>query len=266
MKNIKKTILPIRRTTIFFSLFSAFVFALCAPASPVRASLTAVTPENVLTLVNIERHAVGLPPLSMNDDLTRAAQTKLVDMFRNDYFAHTAPNGTTPWFWIEQSGYPYVYAGENLAMNFTSVTEQHHAWMNSATHRQNILSDRYDEIGIASGEGVVNGVSTTVAVQLFGAQHFAVAQKPSSDSSPQKNETAVIRTPLQKIETYAPTPTLAPTQKFSQHALRNVMSVFSEKFLQVFAWLLIALMTSVALFVDFVLLFRARHHGMAHPQ
>ena len=108
MKNIKKTILPIRRTTIFFSLFSAFVFALCAPASPVRASLTAVTPENVLTLVNIERHAVGLPPLSMNDDLTRAAQTKLVDMFRNDYFAHTAPNGTTPWFWIEQSGYPYV--------------------------------------------------------------------------------------------------------------------------------------------------------------
>ncbi|HLB50666.1 MAG TPA: CAP domain-containing protein [Patescibacteria group bacterium] len=261
---MKKTILPIRRATIFLGVFSAFVFALCAPAFPARASLTAVTPENVLTLVNIERHAAGLAPLSMNDDLTRAAQAKITDIFRNDYFAHTAPNGTTPWFWIEQSGYPYVYAGENLAMNFTSVMAQHRAWMNSATHRQNILSDRYDEIGIAAGQGVVSGVSTTVAVQLFGAQHFAVAQKPSSDPATQKNETPAIRTPSYQTLTHVPI--TSPSAQASQYALRGIIPEFSEELSRGFAWLFIVLMTSIALFVDFVLLFRARHHGMAHPQ
>lgn len=246
------------------ALFLCGIFAIVLMASPsagsAQTSFIGITPENVLTLANIERRAAGLPPLSMNDDLTRAAQSKLSDIFRNDYFAHTAPDGTTPWFWIEQSGYPYVYAGENLAMNFTTVMDQHRAWMNSATHRQNILSDRYDEIGVAVGQGVVNGASTTVVVQLFGAQHFAVAQEPSGDPVTQKSATSVIQMP-QKVTEHAS----AAAPSSVRHS-RAVAPVFSEEFLRNFAWLLIVLMTSIAFFVDIALFIRARQQIMAHPQ
>ncbi len=94
---------------------------------------------------------------------------KAEDMLTNNYFSHTSPAGITPWKWIEDADYDYNYAGENLAMDFTSAEKMNDAWLTSPTHRANILNEKYKDIGVAVKEGVINGRATIVVVQMFGS-------------------------------------------------------------------------------------------------
>lgn len=134
------------------------------------ASASLITPEKVVELANKERASQNLPLLAVNGLLAKAARDKLDDMLKNNYFEHTSPAGFTPWHWLAKNGYDYKYAGENLAMNFLSAEGQNKAWMESRTHRDNILNARYQEIGTAVGQGTINGRETIVAVQEFGAR------------------------------------------------------------------------------------------------
>lgn len=129
-----------------------------------------ITIKNVIELVNKERKSIGLDILTENCRLSQAAQEKSEDMASNNYFAHTSPDGLTPWHWIEESGYDYIYAGENLAINFSSAENQHKAWMESSEHRKNIISPNYGEIGVAVKEGNINGKGAVITVQVFGAR------------------------------------------------------------------------------------------------
>ncbi|MCD6149466.1 hypothetical protein J7J13_01625 [bacterium] len=129
-----------------------------------------ITAENVIELVNKERKSIGLDILTENYQLSRAAQEKSEDMISNNYFAHTSPNGLTPWHWIEKNEYDYIYAGENLAINFSSAENQHKAWMESLEHRKNIINSNYKEIGVAVKKGNINGKEAVVTVQIFGAR------------------------------------------------------------------------------------------------
>lgn len=129
-----------------------------------------ITPENIIDLANYEREKSGLKPLFFNANLLQVAESKARDMLANNYFAHTSPQGKVPWFWFENSGYDYKYAGENLAMGFSEAGKTHQAWMNSATHRQNILNAHYQEIGVAVVRGTVNNRNAIVVVQEFGAR------------------------------------------------------------------------------------------------
>ena len=89
-------------------------------------------------------------------------------MLAKNYWAHFAPDGKTPWDFILNSGYQYEYAGENLAKNFLFSDGVVSAWMNSQTHRDNILKSNYTEVGYAIVNGTLNGEQTTLVVQLFG--------------------------------------------------------------------------------------------------
>jgi len=128
-----------------------------------------IVPAKVIQLANDDRRAAGLTDLQENEKLSRAADQKALDMLTNDYFAHTSPKGITPWKWIEKEGYDYNFAGENLAMDFTAAEKMNQAWLASPTHRANILSDRYTDIGVAAENGLINGHETTVVVQMFGS-------------------------------------------------------------------------------------------------
>jgi hypothetical protein len=66
------------------------------------------------------------------------------------------------------AGYQYEYAGENLAKNFLFSDGVVTAWMNSPTHRDNILKREYTEVGYAIVNGTLNGEQTTLVVQMFG--------------------------------------------------------------------------------------------------
>jgi len=130
-----------------------------------------VSAQRILELTNDLRKQYGLPPLNENPLLKQAAQEKALDMIKNKYFAHFSPSGISPWYFIEKNGYDYHYAGENLAMNFINSEEVVKAWVNSPTHRQNLLNQNYKEIGIAVLSGDITGdnLSKIVVVQMFGS-------------------------------------------------------------------------------------------------
>jgi uncharacterized protein YkwD len=130
----------------------------------------AVTAGQVITLTNVERaENGGLPGLTENVDLDAAAETKLKDMFAEQYFQHISPNGTGPGILAEEAGYNYVVEGENLALgDFKDTQALLDAWMASPGHRANILNTRYTNIGAAVGQGMFDGKETWLAVQEFG--------------------------------------------------------------------------------------------------
>ena len=75
--------------------------------------------ENELLLdTNLERVKNGLSELKLNEKLSDAARRKAAYMFEKNFWAHFAPDGTTPWSFIKAAGYDYSYAGENLAKGF----------------------------------------------------------------------------------------------------------------------------------------------------
>jgi len=132
-------------------------------------AFAAVSSGTLVNLANASRAQEGLGDLSQSDKLVSAANAKASDMFANQYFAHTSPQGKTPWDFISAAGYNYVYAGENLAIGYNDSSELHNAWMNSPSHRENILNPNFREIGIAAVEGVYEGGQTTIVVEMFGS-------------------------------------------------------------------------------------------------
>jgi len=178
LKNLKVAIL---------ASFLAFLALL--PTKGLLAS--GIIRENVIELMNQARKTKGLEELQINDKLSRAASDKAEDMISNNYFAHNSPNGITPWFWFEKNKYDYTYAGENLAMDFQTAEKQQQSWMESESHRKNILNPNYQEVGIAVKQGMINGHLTIVTVQEFGARtDFVMSPQPAnkllSDLAPEK--------------------------------------------------------------------------------
>ena len=108
------------------------------------------------------------PLFSENPLLSRAARLKAQDMASRSYFAHTSPQGLTPWYWLEQVGYKYTLAGENLAVNFSKPSDITDAWLNSPAHRANILNSGYTETGTGTAWGFYKGKKTLFVVQFFG--------------------------------------------------------------------------------------------------
>lgn len=127
--------------------------------------------QNVSELINKERSTRGLTKLVLDPELDKAAKLKSKDMLNKNYFDHYA-YGLSPWDFINLSGYDYMYAGENLAMDFNTSEGMVKAWMNSSTHRDNILNPDYKDmgIGIVKGEYTEKGVtrSTIIVTNMFG--------------------------------------------------------------------------------------------------
>ncbi len=156
---------------------------------------------------NQNRVANGLPALQVNPLLMAAAQEKVNDMTTKGYFAHTSPQGLTPWYWFENVGYSFSYAGENLAVNFADSQDVTNAWMNSPEHRANILDTNYTQIGMAAAQGVFNGQPATYVVEEFGTPAAApiafvnaasAASIPTTAAQPPVVTTAPAKTPAPK--------------------------------------------------------------------
>lgn len=132
-----------------------------------------ISTQQLLLLTNQKRQENGLPPLTMNDNLSAAALNKASDMFNKDYWAHNAPDGTTPWVFIKGAGYNYIYAGENLARGFDNASDVINAWMASETHRKNMLSSNYQNVGFAVSTGKLSGEDTVLVVEMLGSTTYA---------------------------------------------------------------------------------------------
>ncbi len=139
-----------------------------------------ILPAVVTDLTNTERTRYSAPTLTRNVLLDEAARLKAEHMAAEGYFSHYSPGGISPWFWFDRVGYTYAHAGENLAVHFFDSAEVVKAWMNSPTHKANIVNDVYAEIGIGVARGRYEGFDTIFVVQLFGTP----ARLPGVDVTP----------------------------------------------------------------------------------
>ena len=145
-----------------------------------------VSPEAIVDLTNQNREEFGIGGLEKNDLLTLAAQLKAFDMAEKGYFSHTSPEGITPWYWFNLVRYNYSHAGENLAVNFTDSYDIDKAWMESPTHKKNIINAKFDEIGVGTAVGEYKGKEVIFVVQLFGT----LEEKPKQEIIPVGKEDA----------------------------------------------------------------------------
>lgn len=131
--------------------------------------LAAVFPSAIISLTNAERAHSSAPLLVEDAQLARAAQAKAEDMAAKGYFAHMGPDGQEPWSWILGAGYDYRFAGENLAVRFVDSSDVVDAWMDSPSHRANIVKPAYRAIGVGVAQGFYEGQPATYVVQYFAA-------------------------------------------------------------------------------------------------
>lgn len=102
--------------------------------------------KQVVELVNKERNKNGLASLTMDSELNRAAAVRAKETAQS--FSHTRPNGSSCFTALDEIGYSYSSAGENIAMGQSSPSEVVNAWMNSEGHRANILNSSFTKIGV----------------------------------------------------------------------------------------------------------------------
>lgn len=153
-----------------------------------------ITVQDVLTQTNQRRLDAGLPALKPDDRLADAARRKAADMFTFNYWAHVNPqNNRQPWYFFDAVNYQYRYAGENLGRDFPTTAPLVQAWIDSPTHRDNLFSSRYLDTGIAVVNGNLQGVDTTLVVQLFGARQNPSAI-PQVSAATSNNQTPEVQT------------------------------------------------------------------------
>lgn len=124
--------------------------SLPSPDEPQQMDAGHTFEEEVLEIVNQERWANGqLPPLKGNGLLNNAAETHSNNMAVRNFFAHCdLDTKESPWVRMQNAGYNYNNAGENIAAGQNTPTDVMNSWMNSSGHRANILSTDFREIGI----------------------------------------------------------------------------------------------------------------------
>lgn len=183
-----KGLLYIKVGLIILQVFLQVALLTPTPLKGVLGYAANISREEVIRLTNQKRAENGLPPLKENETLDAQAQEKGKHMLEYDYWAHVGPDGTEPWFFFKQGGYQYRYAGENLARDFSDATSAVDAWMASPSHRENILSEKYKDIGIGVIDGDLGGVDTTIIVQFLGTRIAdttppePLAEKPAADA------------------------------------------------------------------------------------
>ena len=210
----KKHVFHLRRIGLLGVLVAAFFLVrIDAGAVPeplqsnhVLAYATEMSHSGLLAGTNNARAANGLAPLSLNSQLNSSAQAKAQDMANKNYWAHVSPDGTQPWYFFDQAGYAYIRAGENLAYGFMTSQGAVDGWMNSATHRANILGDYYDVgFGIVNAPDYQSNGQQTIVVAHYGAKAAppppapapapAAPTAPTSSAPPAPVESAPASTP-----------------------------------------------------------------------
>ncbi|MDP3740830.1 MAG: CAP domain-containing protein [bacterium] len=162
----------------------------------------AVESDRLMELINKERGQRNLGELVINAKLISAAGLKSQDMIDRDYFAHVDPDGNYVWYRIENAGYkPYKILGENLAIDFNTSEGMVKAWIDSPSHRTNLLHEDFRDQGLVATFGDYQSRYTNLTTSLFGTIAGVQSQITPTPPAP-----APVPTPAP-----APTPVPAPT-------------------------------------------------------
>jgi uncharacterized protein YkwD len=92
--------------------------------------------------VNEIRAEAGLDSLYWDKNLETVASVRAKEC--SEKFSHTRPNGSQ-WYTVNSK----IQGGENLAYGYDNANDCVNAWMNSPTHRDNILYDEFEKVAIS---------------------------------------------------------------------------------------------------------------------
>lgn len=152
---------------------------------------------------NNQRSADHENALTLNSQLEAAAQAKANDMVSKDYWSHDSPDGKTPWAFITTAGYHYQMAGENLAYGFDSAGNTVAGWMNSPTHRANILNADYKDVGfgVAQSQDFQGRGPATIVVAEYGDPAEAAPVTAGGTAGAQDTRLAAAKSqPISRIQ------------------------------------------------------------------
>lgn len=168
---------------VLLLLIATVVVSLWQPAkhTGVLAYATQISSDSLLVATNQQREKNKIPDLQLDNQLSAAAQAKANDMVTRNYWAHVTPDGQQPWVFITQAGYQYQKAGENLAYGFTTSKDAVTGWMNSPSHRENLLDSGYTQVGFgfANSNDYNHAGAETVVVAMYGRPKVLGAAAPS---------------------------------------------------------------------------------------
>jgi uncharacterized protein YkwD len=142
-----------------------------------------VAEKRMLELHNQTRRSYGVDPLCVSAILTQAARARSAEMLKRDYFSHYSPSGVTVIDQLRREGYygnaagEYHWVGENIALggdfaDQDSPEQRFRSWMESAGHRQNILREEFEEVGVGALSGTYQHYddTSTIYTTVFGGR------------------------------------------------------------------------------------------------
>ena len=167
-KNNFTPVLLSRRALLVYAVVVLFFNFILVQFRPTLQSAS-ITQDSLLQMHNYERAKNGLNTLRINQKLNESATEKAIAMLQTNCWSHYCPNGQSPWEFFDDAGYLYFHAGENLAEGFSTTESVINAWMNSPTHRANMLNDNFTEVGFGFANGSFQGnPNNTIIVVHFG--------------------------------------------------------------------------------------------------
>ncbi len=108
---------------------------------------------DVFYLTNAERIKAGVSSLAYDVENGEVARLKSKDFHDKEYFDHNSPTYGTPFEMIEKFGISYKSAGENIAAGFKNAQDTVDKWMDSESHKENILREEFNRMGVGYYEG-----------------------------------------------------------------------------------------------------------------
>lgn len=183
----------------------------------VLAYATEMSSSALLSATNTQRAANGSSALTINSKLAAAAQAKANDMAARNYWSHNTPDGKEPWYFIDNAGYAYTKAGENLAYGFATSSATVTGWMNSPSHRANMLDGSFSEVGFGftNSANYNNSGQETIVVAMYGAPQVQAAAKAATPPATQQVAPATTK-PSSKPSNTSTTPAPAATQQAAE--------------------------------------------------
>jgi uncharacterized protein YkwD len=174
-----------RRIALFLTVLSAMgIVAASSSGSTTSSATTERLPAveaGILHRLNVVRAANGMRPLAVSGALQDAAVSHSRAMLQGGFFEHESPDGTSFGTRLRKfyspKGFDSWSVGENLlfASSVTTPSEVIEAWMQSPEHRDNMLTARWREVGIAalqatSAPGAFGDEPTFLVTMDFGVR------------------------------------------------------------------------------------------------
>jgi uncharacterized protein YkwD len=200
---------------VLFAITS--VVGLARPQSAIAwdsGTFNSTSEKDLIALTNRSRAAAGLKALKIDSTLTSVARWRSKDMITRDYFSHDIPGYGSVFKKLDAKGYCYKLAGENIGWNTypddVATAAIHKMFMDSSSHRKNVLGRAWDVIGVGAYQGPGGKKMWTV---LFADKCGATAPKatPKPTARPTAKPKPVVKATPRPTPKPTPKPTPAPT-------------------------------------------------------